>query len=221
MEIKLPKGYLSYSAYHLWKKDKQAFRDRYYDGKKPFETVETIFGKKIAKMMEDDHIELRHVPHYSKTEYALTAELEGVKLLSYLDSFDPEDIRFLDHKTGHVDKEGKPPWNRVKVQRHEQLVFYSMMLKLKFGKVHPVCHLIWLETKFKNKSIGFEGMELEAQSRELYLTGKMIKFRRYIYEWERTKLKKEILKIAQEISDDYERVLFELGKKEPQVASAH
>jgi len=200
----LPRGYLSYSAYSLWKKDKEAFRRRYYDNEKPFETAETIFGKSIATHLE----ELKSIDGltvYSHPEYKIEVELNGLNILGYLDSFDPARFRFKEFKTGHLNPQGKAPWDKVKVQKHEQLVFYSMLIEMRHGRVDPLCELSWMETEFVNKSMKFEGHILHAESRELRLTGKIQTFKRKIFKWEREKLKKEIIKIAKEISDDYKK----------------
>jgi len=204
--ILLPREYISYSAYSLWKKDRGAFRRRYYENEKPFETAETLFGKTIA-----DHLEqlksIEGLDVYGTPEHKIEVEYKGIKILGYLDDFDPKGLRFNEFKTGHLSPEGKAPWDRVKVQKHEQLVFYSMLVEMKYGKVDPVCCLKWMETSFINKSVEFEGHTLETQSRELKLTGKILTFKRKIYKWERENLKKEIIKTVLEISNDYKKYI--------------
>lgn len=200
--VTLPRGYLSYSAYDLWKRDKVAFRRKYYDHEKSFETVETIFGKQIAKHLEEYNIE--GVERLPRAEYKVEAYLDGIKLLSYLDSFDEERIRFNEYKTGHLSKDGKVPWNAVKVLKHKQLDFYSTVLELKFGKVDDVTKLFWIETRFKTKTIEFAGHILATESRELELTGLVKCFERRIYKYEREAMRRDIIKVALEISKDYE-----------------
>lgn len=198
------KDSLSYSAISLWKSSKDAYRRRYYMMEKPFENVETLFGKKVAKMLENRDPSLAHIPHYSDTEHKIETVIEGVKIKAFLDSFDPVRVKFLDHKSSHLDKNGKPPWTRLKVMKHDQLPFYSMLLKHVYGKVDNVCHLVWLETRFKTDTRVVMGHTVAAKTRELELTGKVKKFRRVIREWERKKIKLELLKIAEEIKQDYE-----------------
>lgn len=200
--VTLPRGYLSYSAYDLWKKDKVAFRRKYYDHEKSFETVETIFGKRIAKHLEEHNIE--GVERLPIAEYRAEANLDGIKLLSYLDSFDEKVVKFNEYKTGHLSKDGKVPWNAVKVLKHKQLDFYSTVLELKFGFVHDLTKLFWLETKFKIKTVEFAGHTLTSESRELELTGLVKCFERRVYKYEREAMKKDIIKVALEISKDYE-----------------
>ncbi|MGV8131605.1 MAG: hypothetical protein ACP5N7_05905 [Candidatus Pacearchaeota archaeon] len=201
---KLPRGYISYSAYKLWKTSKDSFRKRYYENEEPFETIETKFGKKIAEWLESDDPRVRHVPNYLNREYDLDKVIEGTRVIGRLDGFDKDRLKFLDHKSSHCDKDGKPPWNKAKVRQLDQLPFYSMLIKEIYGKVDNVCHLIWIETEFQENTIEFNGHILKAKGRELYLTGKVKKFRRVIREWERKKIKEDLLKVIKEIEEDYE-----------------
>ncbi len=190
------KDILSYSGYSLWKKSKEDYRKRYYENQKSFENVETIFGKEVHGILEkDDKIK------GSETRIEITLKC-GLKLLSFLDSLDDE-FTIIDFKTGHKNKEGKSPWNRLKVIKHKQLDFYSLMCKKKFGKVNPVVQLIWLETRFKTKETEFAGHTLISESRELELTGYQETFKRYITQWERDKMEKEIKRVAKEITKDF------------------
>jgi hypothetical protein len=197
MIYNLPKPYLSYSAWYLWKTNKEEYRKRYYEGKKSFETVETIFGKKVAKKLEEDD-----TIKGSETRIEVTLKT-GLKLLSYLDGFDEETLSITEYKSGHKNKAGRAPWDNIKVKKHKQLDWYSLMVKEKYGKVNPFVKLIWLETRFKNKETTFAGHILKTQSRELELTGYSKTFNRRIVQWERDKIKNDILKTALEISNDY------------------
>lgn len=207
MKYNLPRKYLSYSAYNLWITSKDGFRRRYYLNEKPFETVETIFGKKIGEMVENlehlDHDIVSKIIDYPIKEHKIEVEYKGLKLLGYLDQFHDTELRVLEMKTGHKNKQGKVPWDKVKVQKHKQLVFYSTLVKLKYGKVHSEVILQWLETHFVDKTVKFKEHTLTAKSNQLELTGKIETFKRRIYEWERKNLLSEILQVADDISNDY------------------
>jgi len=192
MTYNLPRPYLSYSAFSLWEKDKDAFRRRYYENEKPFETVETIFGKTVHEQLSPDG--------EKQIEVWLT---EDLKLMGFLDNFNEESLGITDYKTGHLDSKGNAPWDRVKVQKHKQLVFYSLLVLLKYGKYNPIVKLEWLETKFKNRSVEFNGHILNTETRELELTGKKKMFERRVFKWEIEKMKREIIKVARDISKDY------------------
>ena len=197
----LPRPYFSYSAYALWKRDKDAFRRRYYENEPSLETTETRFGKKYAeeseKMLD---------PRYTESEFKIEVQKFGTLLHGRLDKFDPVRLKFLDEKTGHADRYGKAPWDKVKVKKLTQLVWYSMLIKEKYGKVDPVCHLIWLETEFEKETRSFARHTLTAlgRSNKLRLTGKVKKFSRRIYEWERKKLLLDIKVSIEQIKKDYE-----------------
>ena len=156
--------------------------------------------------MEDNDKELWYVPRYSASEYAIEAVIHGVKIVGRIDSFDEAKLRFIERKTGHADKNGKAPWDKVKVAKHGQLVFYSMLIKEKFGKVHPVCHLVWQETSFITRTIKMGDMELPelGRAKELQLTGKVKKFSRRIAAWEIQKMKTDLIVVIEQIKNDYE-----------------
>jgi hypothetical protein len=198
----LPKHYLSYSAYALWKSSKEQFRKRYYLNEKPFETKETLFGKATDLHLDNGgHID--GVISYSHPQHKIEVEYKGLPLLGYLDAFNMEDYRILERKTGHKCPKGKSPWDKIKVQKHVQLVWYSCLVELKYGKVHPEVILQWMETEFQDKTIEFQGHILKSSKGELKLTGRIETFKRKIFKWERAKLLKEMLKVADEISSDY------------------
>jgi hypothetical protein len=199
----LPKKYLSYSAYYLWKTNPNEFRRRYYLNEPSIETTETIFGKKV-----DEHIDggekIKGIIDYEKKQFKITINLDdGLTLLGYLDAFDPDNLAILERKTGHLSKDGKAPWDNVKVKKHAQLVFYSLLVNEKFGRYNPFVTLQWMETEFVKKTMEFDGHELETQSKELRLTGKVLTFKRRILKREIAKLKEDIIKVALEITDDY------------------
>lgn len=198
----LNKDYLSYSAWNTWLKSKDEYRRIYYEKGEKFNTTETIFGKKIAELLEKTG-ELSHVPRLPIAEHGIVVEVEGVKLMGYLDTFCDQTFAIGEHKTGHLSRDGKVPWDKVKVQKHKQLDWYSFLVKTKYGKVKNKIFLNWLETEFEEKSMEFGGHTLKAQTRELKLTGKVVTFWRNIYEWQRKKIKEEILSVAKEIENDY------------------
>lgn len=194
---------LSYSGWNLWKTSKDSYRRRYYENERPFETVETIFGKHIGQLLEDDHESLKHIIRYDTPELTLEVNIDGAKFNGRLDTFDSKTFAFLDYKTGHLDKQGKIPWDKVKVAKLKQLDWYSWLIEEEYGKVKNLCHIVWLETEFKSKTMEFQGHTLEAQVRELQLTGKMKKIPRTIQGWQRKKIKEEALLAVKEIDNDY------------------
>lgn len=198
------KDSLSWSSYSAWKSGKDTYRKRYYASERPsFETAETIFGKKIGKYLEDGHKEVAHVEKYSHPEHKISVEIEGVKIIGYLDNFDPIKKRFIEYKTSHKNKEGKHNWTALTVAKHKQLDFYSMLIQEKYGKVQNQCKLIYLETQ--ESFIEYKGRKLESVNKGLKLTGDVRVFKRCIEQWERDAIKRDIIKVAKEIKEDYER----------------
>lgn len=203
MKLNLPKGYLSYSSITLWQTNKDQYRKKYYYGQESHDTTETLYGKHIAKLLENNSPLLAHIPRYPVSEHPLEIEINGVPIKGYLDSFDPERLAFQEYKTGHLSRHNGPPWTKIKVAKHEQLPFYSLMIKTKYGRVDPWCDLIWIETQFAKQEIEFEGHTLSSLTRDLELTGRVEIFRRRIAQWERDRIRKWISTCAEEISNDY------------------
>lgn len=199
----LPRGYLSYSAWQLWKSDKDRFRRKYYLNEDDFQTAETMFGHRIARELEDGKA-IKGVEKYEKAEKKITTTLDnGLKLMGYLDGFTEDTLKIVEIKTGHLCRQGKAPWNNLKVRRHKQLVFYCLLVKLKYGTYNPDVVLQWLETEFVDKEIEFDGHTLTAQSRDLALTGRVETFERHVEEWELDTMLEEIISVAHEITEDF------------------
>lgn len=199
------KNYFSYTQYHLWRTNRNAYRDRYFYGKPSFETAETRFGKSISDLMEKEGIE--GIPKYSHPEYEIKVDVgDGLTLLGRLDSFDPEKKAFLEYKTGHVLKTGQHTWNAQKVLEHDQLPFYSMLIELQFGKVQDECKLIHLETEFYFKEMEWNGHTLLSTTRSLRLTGKHSIFDRSITDGERKIILQDVKDAWREIKEDYQQL---------------
>ena len=202
------KEHLSFSAIRLWKQNKDAYRRKYYPEEgESVSTVYTQFGKKIAEVLESrDYTQypaLEKVPFYSVSEQSVETEIEGVLVKGFLDLYEPETFAIGEVKTGIVSKASGPPWTALKVRQWEQLPFYSLLVKKKFGKVQNKCHLIWLETYFENSKQKSISSALKVGRGELQLTGTIKIFPRVIAEWERKRMQDDIINVAAEIQEDY------------------
>lgn len=202
---------LRYSAYDTWLKSKDAYRKKYYNGE-GFTTAETVFGHEMHKLMQNGrrwrvHPILKNLPRFDVPEKNIVLTLPGnVRIGGRLDSFDPSTQSFIDYKFSHRNKDGKAPWDAVKVARHRQMVFYSILICRKFNRVDPYTRLVWVETAFKKNQVeGFAGHTLESDSRELVLTGEFQVFKRRIAKWEREAMEANIIKVAKEIDEDYHK----------------
>lgn len=200
MEIILPKKYLSYSQIDLWNKNKGEYRLRYYEGKKSPDTVYTFFGRETHELIDTD-------PKFAdirlpKSEHRMSVKVNGIPIVGYIDTYCPDTHNFGEYKTGVRKPDGKPRWTQYDVEMHEQLPFYSLLLQEKYGVKINSTYLVWLETEFEEeiKTIGKVRIEL---GRKLKLTGHIEKFNRKIYQYDRDRVKKKIIRSAKEISKDY------------------
>lgn len=213
MQYNLPRGYLSYSSMNLWERSKNQFRQKYYSSQSyEIDTAFTRFGKYIAETLEDKkktkaHPVLSTIPLYPVREQPLIHTIDDVPIKGYIDSFDKRHKRIIEIKTGIRHEDGTAPWNSVKVRKHDQVRLYSLLVKEIFGKVHPVVKLIWLETcwREKCKDTNFNGVIYQECHPELDLTGHFEVFERAIEDWEHDYMRRQIVRIASEISEDYSR----------------
>lgn len=212
MKLNLPKGYLSYSSMNTWKSSKDQFRKKYYSSEAyDLDTPYTRFGKEIAETLEDPrkikkHPVLKKIPVYELAEYQVEHEIEGVPIKAYLDGFCPYHFKVMEYKTG-IRKDGKAPWNALKVRKHEQVLLYSLLIKDLHGYVDPVVTLCWLETHWAEQCEDtiFGGETFKKCTPGLALTGHFEVFEREIKDWEHLKMRQSIRRIAEEISEDYTR----------------
>ncbi len=208
MKYNLPKKYLSYSALELWRKDKNAFRSKYYEGIDRGDTIYTLYGREVHEIIDKDpayaHIRL------PIAEQEMTVKVSGVTVMGYIDTFDPETHDFNEYKSGIRKPDGSPRWTKVDVQKHDQLPFYSMMIEKKYGTKVNTCKLVWLETQKEAQSMKIGGVTL-GQGSKLSLTGHLEVFERKIYQYDRDRMKKWVVTSAEDISNDY--TLWQQNKK--------
>lgn len=205
MELHLPKPYLSYSQISLWSKDKQAYREKYYEGIEPATSSYALFGKEIHELIEHGDERLMHVPRYDTPEYRIACRIDGVPVLGVLDSFDSQTYRFLDYKSGIRKNDGAVRWTHAEVQKLDQLPLYSLLVKTKHDRTHAWTSLVWLETAWEEyeEFEVFDGHRLATQKRRLALTGHTETFHRRIAQWERDRMRDILVTTAKEISSDY------------------
>lgn len=211
-ELVLPKPYLSYSALDLWCRDQNEYRKRYYLGEPYFSTPYTEFGNVIGEALEKrdwDHPQLApvrgKVPQGTHPEHKIEVEICGVPIMGYLDDFHLQTFAIEEYKTGIRDKDGKAPWDRVKVRKHKQLTLYTLMVKHKYGDWNPDIQLTWMETEWARicEQVSFGPGTIEDCTLGLRLTGHVETFPRTIRDWELDRMEQFIRKTAEEISEDY------------------
>lgn len=203
-ELLLPKQWISWSQYTCWLSNPTRYRKEYFECGKKLDTKYLRFGKGIAGMIEkNEHLDiLPDLVVYDMPEFEIKTDVEGVPILSYIDSYNSIDNVFREYKTG------KSPWTKAKVLKHGQLVFYAVALKHSIGEAPEECWLDWIQTKEVNDD------EIDDFWREnekkVHITGKIVSFPRPFHEIEIKKMEKSIVKVAYEISDAYKSFLMEM-----------
>ena len=201
--VTIPKGRISYSMWHLWHTNKTQFRKRYYENIPSFETRESIFGKRIAKMLEEKKYDstLAKVPRGKKTEFEINTHIGDIPIRCYLDSFTEKTKSLFEIKTGRI------RWNQKRVNMHDQLVFYAMAIQARFGSYDPFTLLCWLETELVGRKETIGGIDFENDDQRdklVQLTGRMMVWTRKITPRQINKMKKSVWQTAQEINNDWE-----------------
>lgn len=191
----LPKPYLSYSAISSFLSYPADFRARYYENKPMIVTPELAFGKRIGELLENNDESMKHVLRYDTAEQELKFEVDGIPILGYIDTFDTKLNKIGEYKTG------KTPWTQGRVDKHLQLDIYSLGVETIFGEVDDECVLVWLETQKRELQQG--GRRTHAQAYEIEFTGKVKEFTRVITKEDRETAYNTIIKVAQDISEDY------------------
>lgn len=204
--MNLPKPYLSYSALALWRRDKEAYRRRYYEGEKEPQTQHTIYGSEIHKLIEDGKFEVKDHPREKyESEVKFEVEIEGIPVLGMVDLFNKKTKALSDIKTGIYKRDGSPRWTDSEVRKLDQLPFYQMLVREQYSKVQKTAKLIWLVVEWEQiaDEIQFDGHSIVKPGRRLRLTGEQHVFKRIIDEWEIDRQRDMLVRDAREIEKDF------------------
>ena len=146
---------LSWSGYNLWKRSHAEWYDKYMLGKPSTANKSklVLLGKKVADsfLTNEPLVPFRRLLYI---EHYLEAEMEGLQIHGYLDTFAGEDYiaqtgraMFGEFKTGMwMDVYGHTGWHQSKADKHGQLMFYSLLILLVYGVV-PEKQDIFLQWK--------------------------------------------------------------------------
>ena len=195
MKYVLPKPYLSYSAINTFLTNPTDFRKRYYENIQLPVTPELLFGKRIGELLEHDDSSMKHVLRYDTAEFELKFVVDGIQILGYIDTYDS-----VKHKVGEY-KTGKTPWTQGRVEKHLQLDIYSLGVEMITGSVDDECVLVWMETERVDRPKG--GRVVHGQEYAIQFTGKVREFVRVITKQQREEAYNTIVRVAQDISEDY------------------
>lgn len=203
VDLLLPRTYLSYSAWQCWRSNPVRFRREYFENGKKLDTKYLRFGKGIAKAIEDGSYKdyLPDLPVMKVSEQKIVTEVQGVPLLSFIDTYDP-----VTHDFGEM-KTGIHPWTKAKVQKHDQLLFYAVAIRSWTKMMPRHCFLHWIETSEE----AIDPTDFWSRvDKKLACTGKILSFKREFDERELDRMEQEILKTATEISNAYKKFIEEL-----------
>lgn len=204
----LPKKYLSWSQLSCWKSNPSRYRSEYFEGGKKLNTNYLSYGKNIASLIENNqhHDLIPDLKTYDTPEHKIKCFIHNVMILSYIDSYNKKESTEVPSGAFREYKTGKIPWNKSRVQKHDQLLFYAVAVKWSTGITPKYCHLDWIETKdVKQQSRG--GLTRKST---VSVTGKVKSFKREFDEREITRMERDIVKTAHEISDAYKKFISEI-----------
>lgn len=225
----LPKPHLSWSQLICWITSKARYRKEYFENGDKLDTKFLRFGKGFATIVERLCEIMEKIPDRASAieelarETAMTDNMKTVLMdldirgtsefeircmvmhivpcLSYLDKWYLEELGIREYKSGKI------PWTKAKVQKHDQLVFYAVMLKWGLNVTASHADLDWIETKETQE----ESSDFWRQSGKILdVTGRVISFHREFDEREIERMENLIVKTAWEISDAYQDYLAEL-----------
>lgn len=129
----------SWSQHSSWAYNPHEWYKRYVLGEKMPESPALLFGKAFADSCEAG-APLAPVTLYSVIEHPMEAELDGIALTGFGDSWEPSTRLLREYKTG------VKAWDQKRVDEHGQLTMYSLLLWL-IDKTRPedlTIHLDWL-----------------------------------------------------------------------------
>jgi len=205
----LPKPHLSWSQLSCWLQNPVRYRREYFEDGKKLDSKYLTLGKNIATLIENGQHKalLPDLETYDTPEHEIKCKVKGVPILSFLDSYNkvatdkvPANV-FREYKTGKI------AWDRARVQKHDQLVFYATALKWSIDKMPDYCDLDWIETK----ETAVETVDFWRDADKIVnVTGRIISFHREFDEREIERMEGLITKVAWEISDAYQDYLKEL-----------
>lgn len=195
--LKLPKGYLSFSQIDLWLKSPDTYRKKYYGGVNFAPSVAMVFGNEVTEAMERGEDWVAFIPRYPVFERKLLVEIEGIPVVAYIDNSEPTTNAFREQKTG------KTKWTENKVNKHIQLPLYSLLLEIEDGFVTDECILVDVRTRNKTKVYKMGDIEMKGESRELELTGEVFETKRIITDEDRAEMRKTVIRVGREIEEDY------------------
>jgi len=120
---------LSYSQLASWDYSKEDWYDNYVLGKRKPPTAEMRIGTVVGDKIGTPDSPIPDLNPPGVKEYPLKAEWENIFLTGYIDHFCPDMLELHENKTSP----NKKRWTQSKVDKHDQLTMYALLLHLKEG----------------------------------------------------------------------------------------
>lgn len=120
---------LSWSSIASFQYNKESWYKKYILKEKQEDSEQMLFGKAVGSALANDKNFLPEVPRYSVFEKELKAKIGDIKLIGYLDSFDPETKAFIEYKTSS----NKKKWTKKTAQEHGQILLYLFLIWKNYG----------------------------------------------------------------------------------------
>lgn len=125
-----PHSWSQHSSFRDW--DKEDWYQSYVMGIRKPSNKRMDFGSLVGKRIERDSNYIPMLPRGGTMEYGITVALnKDVELIGYMDQYFTETKSVEEYKTSSA-----KGWDQDKVDFHNQLDFYALLLKLKY-KIKP------------------------------------------------------------------------------------
>ena len=140
---------LRFSLFSEWWTNPNSAMAKYFPEIEPRSTNKFMaFGSKVDDALGETPMPdwVKDIPTYPLKQHQIVSSIDGVWVRGSLDSYDPDAFKFLDNKCAMVKplKNGgwsAHSWTQDKVNKHEQLVFYSTLVQYEYGWVDDECHI--------------------------------------------------------------------------------
>jgi hypothetical protein len=117
---------LSYSQLSSWEYNKDEWYDNYILNKRTVPNASMIAGNVIGDLIGTTKSPIKELVDIGVKEYPLTARLGDIKMIGFIDGYNPDTKVLHENKTSAT----KYRWNQRKADEHGQLTMYCLMLFL-------------------------------------------------------------------------------------------
>jgi hypothetical protein len=117
---------LSYSQLSSWEYSKEEWYDNYILNKRTVPNASMIAGNVIGDLIGTPKSPIKELVDIGTKEYPLTARLGDIKMIGFIDGYNPDTKVLHENKTSAT----KYRWNQRKADEHGQLTMYALMLFL-------------------------------------------------------------------------------------------